>query len=179
MKTYIAFLRGINVGGKNKIPMSGLRLALESAGFKNVRTYIQSGNIVFESEIRSTDVITEVIGKTIDNIFGFSVPVLVMTKKQTALILSQSPYEDESQISLNKTYFVLLFQPPTQELLKLFNALTFSNEQFQVLGNCVHLLCLNGYGKAKLNNNFVESKLKVPATARNYRTMQKVLALVQ
>ncbi|MFD0798872.1 DUF1697 domain-containing protein [Maribacter chungangensis] len=178
MNTFIAFLRGINVGGKNRMPMSVLRLALENAGFKNVRTYIQSGNIVFESEMRSTDLISETIGKTIENTFGFSVPVLVMTKKQTALILSQSPYNREVHISMNETYFVLLFEPPAQELLKVFNGLSFANEEFKTTENCVHLLCLNGYGKARLNNTLVESKLQVTATARNYRTMQKVLALL-
>ncbi|WP_027077096.1 DUF1697 domain-containing protein [Maribacter antarcticus] len=178
MQTYIAFLRGINVGGRNKMPMLALRQALESFGFKNVRTYIQSGNVVFEAGLSSTNVIITLIEKTIQDTFGCSVPVLVMTAAKLESVLSQSPYNHETQISSNKSYFVLLFETPRQELLKIFKALTYPNEQFQVSDACVYLLCLNGYGKAKLNNNVIETKLKVVATARNYRTMQKVLALV-
>lgn len=178
MMTYIAFLRGINVGGKNKLPMSELRHALESADFKNVRTYIQSGNVVFESGLPSTDVIATSIGKIIEDTFGFIVHVLVKTKKQVEFMLSQSPYTREDQISANKTYFVLLFDSPSQQLRAILNAMTFPNEKFQVGESCVHLLCLRGYGQAKLTNNLIESKLKVIATTRNYRTIHKVLALV-
>jgi uncharacterized protein (DUF1697 family) len=178
MQTYIAFLRGINVGGRNKMPMLALRQALESSGFKNVRTYIQSGNVVFEAGLSSTDVIIASIEKTIQNTFGCSVPVLVMTTGQLESMLSQSPYNHQTEISSNNSYFVLLFETPRQESLKIFKALTYLNEQFQVSDACVYLLCLNGYGKAKLNNNIIESKLKVVATTRNYRTMHKVLALV-
>ena len=178
MHTYIAFLRGINVGGKNKISMSELRVALESEQLKSVRTYIQSGNVVFESNLDSCDEISTSINKIIQNTFGFNIPVLVKTKKQLELVLSLSPYDNEDQISTNKTYFILLFETPTKEFLEVFKKLTFPNEQFKITDDCVYLLCLNGYGKSKLNNNLVESKLKVVATARNYRTMQKILALV-
>lgn len=178
MQTYIAFLRGINVGGRNKIPMVALRQTLETAGFINVRTYIQSGNVVFESELNSVDEITISINKTIKDTFGFNIPVLVITKEQLELILSESPYNEEAQISANKSYFVLLFERPTKEAVAYLNTLYYDNEQFKVLNICVYLLCLNGYGKAKLHNNTIENKLKVVATARNYRTMQNLLALV-
>ena len=178
MHTYIAFLRGINVGGKNKMSMSELRVALESEELKSVRTYIQSGNVVFESSLDSCDEISTSINKTIQNTFGFNIPVLVKTKKQLELVLSLSPYDNEDQITTNKTYFILLFESPKEQFLTVFKALTFPNEQYKITDDCVYLLCLNGYGNSKLNNNLIESKLKVVATARNYRTMQKVLALV-
>jgi uncharacterized protein (DUF1697 family) len=92
MQTYIAFLRGINVGGRNKMPMLALRQALETSGFKNVRTYIQSGNVVFESGLGSADVITTSIKKTIQDTFGCSVPVMVITTAKLEYILCQSPY---------------------------------------------------------------------------------------
>lgn len=178
MQTYIAFLRGINVGGKNRILMSELRAAIESDEFKSVRTYIQSGNVVFESSLNSCDEISTSISRTIQNTFGFTIPVLVKTKKRMELVLSLSPYDNEDQISTNKTYFILLFKTPKEEFLEVFKALTFPNEQFKITEDCIYLLCLNGYGNSKLNNNLIESKLKVVATARNYRTLQKVLALV-
>ncbi len=92
MQTCIAFLRGINVGGRNKIPMLALRQALESFGFKNVRTYIQSGNVVFEAGLSSTDVIITSIEKMILDTFGCSVPVMVITTAKLEYILCQSPY---------------------------------------------------------------------------------------
>lgn len=178
MQTFIAFLRGINVGGRNKIPMSELRQSFESIGFNNVRTYIQSGNVVFESELSATDIITKSIEKTIQDTFGLIIPVLVITNERLEGIISDSPYGSEEQISSNRTYFVLLFDQPKEDLLIDFKVLIYPNEQFQVSKMCVYLLCLNGYGKAKLNNNLVESKLKVVATTRNYRTMHKILGLV-
>ena len=178
MRTYIAFLRGVNVGGKNKIPMSELRVALESEELKSVRTYIQSGNVVFESSLDSCDEISTLINKTIQNNFNFNIPVLVKKKKQLELVLSLSPYDNEDQITTNKTYFIFFFESPKEQFLDVFKALTFPNEQYKITDDCLYLLCLNGYGNSKLNNNLIESKLKVIATARNYRTMQKVLALV-
>lgn len=155
--------------------MSELRRALECAAFKNIKTHIQSGNVVFDCLMRSNLEIALSIGQTIQDTFGFNIPVYVIGKKELKLILSQSPYDSEEQISANKTYLVFLFQSPQKQLLEIFNSLSFPNEQFQVIENCVHLLCTNGYGKAKLNNNLVESKLKVIATTRNYKSVKKVL----
>lgn len=178
METYAAFLRGINVGGRNKITMAELRIALENDSYSNVRTYIQSGNVVFESDFDKTDDIAISIRKIIQDVFTLDIPVVVKTKEQLALILSESPYNYHEYISTNKTYFVLLFDSPKEELMKFFGTITFSTEEFQVAERCIHLLCKQGYWKAKLTNNFIASKLKVTATARNYRTMQKVLALM-
>jgi uncharacterized protein (DUF1697 family) len=179
MTTYIAFLRGINVGGKNKVPMLELRQALENANFKNVRTYIQSGNVVLDSTLVSTDAISVTIGKTILDTFGFDIPVLVKTRKQVEVIISDTPYGDEELISNNKTYFVLLFESPPQQLQAIFKAMNFPNEAFQITESCIHLMCFNGYGKAKLSSKLIETKLNVIATARNYRTMQNILALAK
>lgn len=178
METYAAFLWGINVGGRNKIAMAELRIALENDSYSNVRTYIQSGNVVFESDFDKTDDIAISIQKIIQDVFTLDIPVVVKTKERLGLILSESPYSDEEYVASNKTYVVLLFQTPNGDLLTSFKSLRFPNEEFQVAERCIHVLCKHGYGKAKLNNNFIASKLKVTATARNYRTMQKVLALM-
>lgn len=177
METYVAFLRGINVGGRNKIPMLALREALSALNVANVRTYIQSGNVLFESELTSKKQITGLIQDLLRTNFGFEIPVLILTKAELSAIFSNCPYADEAYTSSNKTYFLLLYDIPKEDLRVLFEGLVFENEIFQVSDSCVYLLCKNGYGKAKLNNNLVESKLKVTATARNYRTMLKVLEL--
>ena len=174
MQTYIAFLRGINVGGHKKILMADLKVLLESLGFTNVQTYIQSGNVVFESKIE-TDLAAK-IAKAIETKYGFIVPVLVKKSSELSKILSKCPFFDEKR---EKSYFILLEESPTKESIEL--TATFSNmdEEFHIAKDCVYIYYAVGAGKAKMGNNFFEKKLKVIATARNYRTMTKLLTMTK
>lgn len=174
MKTYIALLRGINVSGQKKIKMIELREVLEKEGLKNVQTYIQSGNIAFDSELDSKDNLENVIYNIILRHFGFEVPTLVLAKDIIEEILETNRFEDDEE---NRLYFVLLKNPPEDELIKNFNELQFENEDFHITEKCVYLFCKKGYGNAKLNNNLIERKLKVEATTRNLKTMQKLLEM--
>ena len=177
MKTYIALLRGINVGGQKKMPMVEVRKMMTNIGFKDVQTYIQSGNIIYRSESNSTIEMEGMIQGAIENTFGFDVPVLVKSVNEIQYILTKNPYNNENDLAKNRVYFVLLQDTPDAELVKTFKSMDFPNEKFMVFNTCVYLCCKNGYGKAKLSNNFIERKLKVKATARNYRTMNKLLEL--
>ncbi|WP_437396557.1 DUF1697 domain-containing protein [Flagellimonas lutimaris] len=174
-KTFIALLRGINVSGQKKIKMAELRIVLEDAGLKNVQTYIQSGNIVFDSDETGKEKLQDIITKAIQRDFGFDVPTLVIQEKDIGQILEANPFANEGEE--NKMYYALLKNPPEKELVKQFEQLHFENEDFHITDTCVHLLCKNGYGKAKLNNNLVEKKLKVEATTRNQKTMKKLLEM--
>ncbi|WP_420401011.1 DUF1697 domain-containing protein [Flagellimonas sp.] len=176
MKTFIVLLRGINVGGQKKIKMADLKQCLAQAGFQDVETYIQSGNLSCRKDgFTAKDVEIEV-HKAILKHFGFDVPTLALTKEELKLIIDQNPFADEEEKSL---YFVLLKSEPEKDLVDGFNLLHFENEAFHVKHNCVYLCCRAGYGKAKLSNNLVENKLKVQATARNFRTMMKLLEMAQ
>ncbi len=177
MKTYIAFLRGINVSGKHKIPMAELRELCGSLKLRDVKTYIQSGNVVFKSELENATELEVVISKAILKSFGFEVPVIVKTSSQLRDILNNNPFESEDEIIRKQVYFVLLNDVPKVEELTKFKAEMYKNEEFLISENCIYLKCKVGYGKAKLNNNFIERKLKVLATTRNYRTMHKLLDL--
>lgn len=177
MKRYIGFFRGINVGGQKKVPMSELREVLTGVGLQDVKTYIQSGNIVFDSNAGSIEELNALIDKSIFDRFRFKVPVLLKSVSEVVDILAKNPYIDQEDLSANKVYFVLLFTKPTKESIKGFEQEEYSNEKFKVSQNCVYLYCGQGYGKAKLNNNLVERKLKVEATTRNYRTMTKMVGL--
>lgn len=177
MKTYIAFLRGINVSGKHKIPMAELRELCDSISLKEVKTYIQSGNIVFKSELQNTSELESLISKAILNRFGFKVPVIVKTTSQLRDILNNNSFESEDEIIRKQIYFVLLIDIPKIGELTEFKAESYNNEEFSISKNCIYLKCKAGYGKAKLNNNLIERKLKVLATTRNYRTMYKLLEL--
>lgn len=177
LKTYIAFLRGINVSGKKKIPMESLRTLCQVLGLKEVRTYIQSGNIVFKSEQTKIESLEELLADAIKNQFDFEVPVLIRTVEQVKKILEQNPFDNEGDLVENKIYFVLMNEKPTNEFLVKFKADSFDTEEYLITENCIYLKCNLGYGRAKLNNNLIELKLKVTATTRNYRTLCKVVEL--
>ncbi len=172
MKTYIALLRGINVGGHKKILMSDLKLLFEALGFENVTTYIQSGNVVFSSENKVD--FADKISKAIESKYGFIVPVLVKKATELNEIVSKSPFLDEK---LEKSYFILLQDKPLTENIEIAAAFSHPNEEFHIIEDCVYIYYSEGAGKAKMGNNFFEKKLKVTATARNYRTMAKLIAL--
>jgi len=173
--TFIALLRGINVSGQKKIKMADLRDSLQGAGLKNVSTYIQSGNIVFDSELTDNGELQNIIKETIQNNFGFDVPTLVVQEDSVREILKANPFVPE--VEKNSLYYVLLKNVPTQELVAEFNTLQFQNEDYHITDTCVYLKCKKGYGNAKLNNNYIERKLKVEATTRNQKTMEKLLEM--
>ncbi|SNY94565.1 DUF1697 domain-containing protein [Flagellimonas pacifica] len=177
MKTYIALLRGINVSGQKKIKMADLRDALEKGNLKNVKTYIQSGNIVFDSAELNNAALEDKIKDVILTRFGFEVPTMVVTGSEIEAIIKANPFVNKTEES--NLYFVLLKQSPAKEHQEEFNQLNFVNEDFHVTNTCVYLCCEKGYGKAKLDNNFVERKLKVQATTRNLKTMNKLVEMTK
>jgi uncharacterized protein (DUF1697 family) len=172
MQTYIALLRGINVSGHKKILMADLKLLFESLGFEKVSTYIQSGNVVFGSDIESG--LEAKITNAIQIKYGFIVPVLVKKASELSEIISKFPFSDEKR---EKSYFILLDENPAGENKSLTSGFSHSKEEFHIEGNCVYIYYSEGAGKAKMGTNFFEKKLKVTATARNYRTMTRLLAL--
>ncbi len=178
MIRYIALLRGINVSGQRKIKMTDLRaLMADKLGFENVVTYIQSGNIVFETAEKRIDTIEDKINQGILTVFGFDVPVLVKTGAQLRSVLESSPFQNAEDLEANRIYYVLLKQLPKASAINEMEEMTYPNEEFRITEQCVYLNCFKGAGKAKLNNNLLERKLGVQATTRNNRTMRKLLEL--
>lgn len=168
---YIALLRGINVGGKNKIKMADLKLVLNKSGLKNSSTYIQSGNVLFNSEETDKKLLENKIAKSIKDHFNMDVPIIVKTRNEILEILEKNPFSEAEDLAANKIYFVILKNTPTKENIAKMKSYGFENETFYYTPSCVYLRCSLGAGKAKCNNNFFESKLKVGATSRNYRTL--------
>lgn len=159
------------------MPMADLRAMLEKLNLQNVTTYIQSGNIVFGATETDKGILEKRIKTSIRAVFGFDVPVLVKSKSDFESIIIQNPYTDKEAIEKKQVYFVLLKNIPAPELVKALQDEIYENEKFFVSKDCVYLFCQTGYGKAKLNNNLIERKLKVDATTRNYRTMMKLLEM--
>ncbi|MFD2099784.1 DUF1697 domain-containing protein [Flagellimonas iocasae] len=170
--TFIALLRGINVGGQKKIKMAELRKTLAKSGLENVETYIQSGNIIFDSESSDSRDLEQLVFEAILKDFGFEVPTLVVTGNDIKKVLDANPFADKEE--QNKLYYVLLKQPPQKELTQQLEEVSFENEAFHITEKCVYLMCKKGYGNSKLNNNLIERKLKVEATTRNQKTMEKL-----
>lgn len=177
MAKQIAFLRGINVSGQKKIPMAELRGLLTKNGYKGVKTYTQSGNIVFDSDNVPVNIVRSSLEDIIRSHFDFDVPVLVKSLSELRKILRANPFCKKEDLESNRIYFVMLFKHPEKEKVDLFKKEEYPKEKWELLGDCLYLCCENGYGNAKLNNNLVESKLKVDATTRNYRTIMKLLEM--
>ncbi len=162
------------MGGHKKILMADLRLLLESEGLENVRTYIQSGNVVFNSKaLASTCEV--LIFESIKKQYGWEVPIIIKSASEIKKVLKECPFSQEEE--KEKSYFMLLQIPPLAENIKTTLSYQFPNEKFSISPHCVYLFSSVGLGKSKLNNNFFERKLKVQTTARNYRTMIKLLEL--
>ena len=174
MNTYIVLLKGINVGGHKKVPMAELRELLSKSGFKNVQTYIQSGNIILQSLEKNTQKIEVTIKKAILDSFGFEVSVLVLTRFNLKRIFDDSPFSEEKK---KASYFMMLHDTPNDELVKEASEKVYEGEEYKIIKDCIYYYCEKGFGQAKFNVNFFERKLKTFATARNYNTMVKLLSL--
>ncbi|WP_411767336.1 DUF1697 domain-containing protein [Winogradskyella sp. A3E31] len=172
--TYIALLRGINVGGHRKVPMADLRELLSKVGFENVKTYIQSGNVVFQTIEEDVQKLEEAIEKEIALTFGFEVPVLVKTREELNLIFENCPFVEEQKA---KSYFILFKKKPSKELIDIASQKKYPDDDFRIAKECIYLYPSKGYGQTKFNLKYFEKILNTEATARNYNTMLKLLSL--
>jgi uncharacterized protein (DUF1697 family) len=171
MNTYIILLRGINVSGKNKILMKTLKELLQSIGYKEVQTYIQSGNIVLRSE-EDKHTIRQKIKEMIKNAFAYEISVLVKTPEEWKIILDNNPYKKEDS---KQQYFTFLSEPPSASIHITIDS---KKDTFKIIGNMVYVLAVGGYGKTKLHNQFFEKKLNQRTTTRNLKTTLKLLEMV-
>ncbi|PNQ75160.1 hypothetical protein C1T31_03220 [Hanstruepera neustonica] len=174
MITYIVLLKGINVGGHKKVPMAELRQLLSNSGFTNVRTYIQSGNIILQSNEKNQQQVEVTISKAILKHFGFEVSVLAKTRTELKRIFDQSPFPEEKK---KASYFMMLHDMPDSEKVREASQKVYEGEDYQIIEDCIYYFHDKGLSKAKFNVNFFERKFQTFATARNYNTMIKLLSL--
>ncbi|RNC87679.1 MAG: DUF1697 domain-containing protein [Winogradskyella sp.] len=174
MGTYIALLRGINVGGHKKVPMAELRELLTKSGLENVTTYIQTGNVVFQSTKKDAKALENKIKKAILDYFGFEVAVMIRTRSHLESNFNSCPFSEEIK---KDSYFAMLSDIPDADLVAEASKKVYENEEYKIIDDCLYLYCANGYGKAKFSLNYFERNLKVNATSRNYKTMEKLLAM--
>lgn len=177
MTTYISILRGINVSGQKLVKMDTLRVTFEKLGFQNVTTYVQSGNVVFSGKAQKSEELAQIIARQINKDFGFEVPVIVMTIDRLKNIIDNNPFVTDSNKEKAFLHVTFLSSKPGKFDPNAIEEKKSNGEEFFFTDNAVYLYCPNGYGKTKLNNTFLETKLKVPATTRNWKTTHELLKI--
>ncbi|GLC30113.1 DUF1697 domain-containing protein [Clostridium omnivorum] len=182
MTVYIALLRGINVGGKNIIKMADLRQVFESIGLCEVKTYIQSGNVLFKSN-EAEEVLCNKIEHEIEAVFGTSVKVILRTAAELEQIILNCPFskdeviEAEAVSDAESLYVALLAHSPLKEKLQCIDVYRSESDKYNIVGRDVYLLFNNSIRNSKLANNLY--KLDVPTTVRNWKTLSKLHALAK
>ena len=176
MGTWIALLRGINVGGKNVLKMADLKDNLQSIKLKNVRTYIQSGNVVFESVAKSATTLARKITDIVAEKHGFAPVVVVISANQLLDAIQSNPFAQEAGIA-KSLHFFFLKKSCSDPDLQGMEAIKKPSEQFQLLGDVFYLFTPDGFHSSKLAAR-VERLLGVVTTARNFRTVQKLMDMV-
>ncbi len=179
MQTYIAMLRGINVSGREKIKMADLRAYLSELDWQDLNTYIQSGNIVFRAEVATESLLAKVLADKIREKYEFDVPVLVKTQADVEAVVNENPFPKADGYDSKYLHVTFLAKAPTEAAIEVVKAVSHEPEQFIWRGTHLYLYAPKGYGRAKLNNNFLERKLDVQATTRNWKTVNKLLEMAQ
>lgn len=179
MKTYIAILRGINVSGHKPIKMEALRSLCEDLGFKNTKTYIQSGNIVFQFKKMKLPELVKILANKIEDVFGFDVPVMVKEAEEIQTVLQNNPFLNKRKEDIVKLHVTFLNQEPDKAAIDKIKETQYASDEFIISGKAIYLFCPNGYGNTKLNNTFFENKLKVMATTRNWKTVTELANMAE
>lgn len=177
MTTTIALLRGINVGGRHKLPMQALRSLFEDLGLDNVRTYIQSGNVVFESGEADKARLVEQIEAAIAADYGFKPAILLLTVDQLAAAMAANPFP-EGQEEPKSLHLYFAAAPPPDPDLAALQEVKQEDERFALIDAVFYLHAPSGIGRSKLAS-IVEKALGVPVTARNWRSVSKIMAMAQ
>lgn len=174
MKTYISILRGINVSGHKKILMNDLKNMYENIGFQDVITYIQSGNVIFKTNLKTTNTqLAKLIEDELKLQFGFDIPVIIRTIDDLKNMIILNPFSNEQ---IDKLYITLLSNIPNTNNLEQLNLLSFLPDKFKIIDKEIYLSVVS-YGNTKLSNNFFENILKITATTRNIKTINKLIEL--
>jgi len=178
MNSYIALLRGINVSGHKIIKMKELQASISSLGFSSVFTYLQSGNVIFTSELNDILEIEKQICAKIKSDFGFDVPVFVLDKKDFLKINSNNPFAQNTDFDRKKIYTIFLKTVVDQNTFQDIATNSNFSEKMVLKEKVLYMYYENGYGKTKVHTNFFETKLNTIATARNWNTVQKLESLL-
>lgn len=173
-RTHIALLRGINVGGRHRLPMAELRALFESAGCRDVRTYIQSGNVVFRAEPELAEELPARIARSIEERFGFSSPVVTRSADELDQAARSNPFLAEG-VNAEHLHLMFLRDRPAEVQLAELDPDRSPPDRFAVQGREIYLHCPHGMARTKLTTRYFDSRLGTVGTVRNWRTVGKLL----
>ena len=171
--THVALLRGINVGGKAKLPMKELAAIFAAVGATNVRTYIQSGNVVFESD--AAEPVVEAVTKQIALMYGYPGRIVLRSDDELRKAYTENPFAGAPVETLH-VYF--LADPPAAAAVKELDPERSPGDSFVVKGREVYLHLPQGMARTKLTNTYFDTKLKTVSTARNWNTVGKLVEML-
>lgn len=173
---HVALMRGINVGGKNKLPMKELRALFEELGCGSVASYIQSGNVVFEAGIELAEQLPAILPSHIEARFGLRVPVVIRSAQALREAAERNPFLSEGCDTQHLHVGFLASRPDAKAVASL-DASRSDIDRFEVLGEEVHLHVPGGMARTKLTTDYFDRRLGTPMTVRNWRTVQKLIEM--
>ena len=175
-RKHVALLRGINVGGKHKVPMKDLTRIVEDVGCRNVSTYIQSGNVLFSASPTLAKRAPRLIQAAIVQELGIEVPVVMRSATELEQVLRNNPFLGKTR-ETHCLYVAFLATTPTRTQITALDTQLSVPDQFTVVGYTIFLLLQNGVAKTKLTNKYFDAKLTTTSTLRNWNTVQKLVEL--
>jgi uncharacterized protein (DUF1697 family) len=176
--TFISILRGINVAGHNMIKMDALRKIYIDLGYKNITTYIQSGNVLFQSDEKDHKILEKQITSKLGEVFSLNVPVLVIEKTELERIFENNPFTNDRHEDIDRLYVMFLSKNPDMTGVDKIKG-DFGSDEYIIGDKAIYLYLPNGAGRSKLTINLFEKHLKVTATARNWKTVTELVRLVK
>ena len=177
MATYVGLLRAINLGSVNKISMPALRTMMEDLGYGNVRTYVQSGNVVFDAPRTSHSTLSSQIERAISSTFGHDISVIVRKGSDLERVVSGNPFATEDVLPL-ALHVVFLAHSAPAKAVKALDPAKWLPDKFEVRGAEVYLFLPTGMGRSKMSISYFEKALSIRGTARNWNTVNKLRDLV-
>jgi len=177
MTKYLALLRGINVSGHNMIKMDALKKMLENMGFQNVETYIQSGNVFLESEEETAASVGFKIKQEIAKVFGYDVPVIMVSKTDLDLCFNNNSFLKEKDCDGKKLYVAFVSKELTPSAINDLKISNFKPDEAAIDTSRIYIKYAIGAGKTNLDQKYIEKKLNVVATIRNWNTVTKLFEM--
>jgi len=179
MPAIVSMLRGVNVGGHNKVKMDALRALYVSLGLRDPQSYIQSGNVVFRADGRSLALVAKRIESGIEREFGFRPAVIVRTSSEMRKVMARNPFATRRNLEPSKLLVTFLAADPGKEARAQVLAIQTDPEELRIEGREVYVYYPNGMGRSKLPSALIERTLKTPGTARNWNTVEKLLEIAE
>lgn len=179
MTTHLALLRGINVSGHNMIKMEALKTTLEAIGFQNVQTYIQSGNVFVDSEDENAAAVGFKIKQEIFKAFGHEVPVVVIGKADLEACLKNNPFLKEQDSDIKKLYVAFVSTTLRSDSINDLKISQFKPDEASIDANRIYIKYAVGAGKTRFDQKYIEKKLNVTATIRNWNTVTQLLKMFE